>query len=665
MQTWTDGFDKAKLTGWKQLDTVWPDWMPYYPEPPVNHADWKLKGGVLEVTSKANAWSYQLRGQPTDTDYTLAFDMMVPTMTPDRVESFAHRFISRVTGEFEPCWETAAVVRYTDQDHFYRVQFGTIAGGNETGVGGGLALWSPQGGFLQVVPHGGKNFVWRKVKVVCAGDVIEVWLDGKLKIHYRDTVAPNLKGRCGIGAAGTQFYRYDNVALKRNRGVLPAEKAVRPGVGKKVFGLRYFMRQQYLFCNNEPIARIDPASSIIQAVCLRPGYRPMLAFGLHWDQYTGPADNFVNIKEEWVVEKRNGPEFAVRYAFRNPKGNLKVNGRLTVSYDSKRNTYLWDVDTTVKVAEGSTWKNVTHGLSFADPVIHYFVPHSVDVPKPMPFLYDWIVFHGPEGKLFRHPVLHSHVPPAKKDMPLKLDGGQAVMMYDELANPALEFDFSPKTDLRGAFWLCPWAYDVHFQIDPYEKGENIPGGTKHRAKFRYLSVHGPKAKAMFDGSKVHPYWNSLPPRMEYRSGVNTFDKLTPMNVPHRGYPWVGGTWDGKVGHAAPGSLRLNVTKKPARPKQILAHVGGSSFMGRFDARHYTVTGWVKTQGVKGKGARLFVKNGQIVLYSEAVKGDSDWTKFEIQTEILYGITGGAAVGVELDGTGTVWLDDLQVDPGGR
>ena len=664
MGTWEDGFDRDDLTGWQQVNAVWPDVQPYYPKPPVNRAQWRVRDGSLEVQSQANAWSYLLRGAANDRDYTLEFDMLIPAMTPDRVEYFGYRFVSRVTGEFEPCWETAAAIRYTDRDHFYRVQFGTLAGGNERHVGGALALWSPLGGFLQVVPYQGKPFTWRRVKVVAAGDVIEVWLDGKLEIHYRDTVAPVLAGRCGRAAAGTQFYRFDNVRCARNREVQPPEKAVRPGEGRKRFQVRHFLRQRFIFCNNEPIGRIDSDSSMLHEICLRPGYRPMLNFGLHWDQYDGRPQNYVDVRKRWEIERSGDAEFVAAYEYANSPGNVTCTGRLRVTCDGKRDSYVWEVDSTLAVAKGTTWRNQGSGLSFSDPLLFYVVPNSIDVADPMPCLYRWIVFDGADGAVYRHPILHDHVPRVEDQMRVKSDGGLAAIMYDPLANPALEFDFDPKANPQAGFWLCPWAYDVHFLINPYGPNETIPGGTSHRVKFRYRSIHGPAAKKFFERAKTHPYFESLPPRVVFTSGLNTFNNSTPMAEPHRAYPWLGGQWDQEVGHSAPGSMRLEVTDAGS-PKAIRAKLGGSPFMGRFESRQYTITGWVKTENVRGKGAALFAQNGGVKVHgSRRLTGTNDWQKLELRTEILYSLISGAA-GTELDGTGTIWLDDFEVAPLGR
>jgi len=658
MQTWKDTFGKSKLAGWEQLDAVLPDVMPYYPRRPVNRADWQVKDGCLAVESKESAWSYLLRGEAGDTDYTLRFDMLVPAMTPDRTEYFGDMLLSHRPGEFEPCWETAAIVRYVDSDHFYRIAFGMLAG-----EPGAVALWSPQGGFLQVVPYQGRPFAWRKVKVVCARDVVEVWLDGELAIHYRDTVAPNLKGRCGIGAAGKQFYRFRNVRRGRNRGVLPAGKATRPGVGRKRFRLQKFLRQDFLFCNNEPIACIAHDTPWLREVVLRPGYQPMLKFGLQWDQQGADPDSFVNTNELWVVEKTDGPQFVLRYRNRNHSGSARCSGRLTVGYDAKRGSYTWDVDTTVEVAKGRTWTNSDVGLQYAHPHPYHCLPPSVEMPDPWPCLYQWVVFDGADGKVWRHPLLHKHVPPIEKQMRVNSRGGRIVMMHNPHANLAVELDFDPKRNPQAGWWLCPWMYEIHCLFNPYKMNEAIPAGTKHRVKFRYVSMHGPTADRMLDASEVHPYFRSLPARMEYTAGVNTFDALTPMDAPHRGYVWDGGTWDPEVGHDKAGSLRLDGAG-PGKPARAEVVIGGSSFMGRFDAPRYRVTGWVKTEKVRGKGAALVVRAGDAIARSQQVKGTTGWQRLTLETELLYG-AGSVPVGLELDGPGTAWLDDFQIEPIGR
>ncbi len=649
----------ATLQGWERLDMVLPDVMPYYPPRPVNHAEWSERDGVLHVESKAPAWSYLLQGDARDSDYALEFAFLLPAMVPDRVEYFGMNMLGYRPGEFEPCWETCAVVRYTDRDHFYRIAFSTLAGdSNGLGPGGAVALWSPAGGFLQVVPFQSKPFVWRQVKIVTAGPVIEVWVDGELAIHYRDTVAPVLAGRHGIGVFGDQFYRFKDVRKSANTQVLPAEQATWPGKEPPRFRMAYFLRQQFLFCNNEPLGRIDPASSIVHEVRLRPGYKPLTMIGLHWDQYNGPQ-NVVDVKEEWVVEKTNGPEFVARYRFRNPGGNVFCNGRLTVTYDAKRETYLWELDTTVEVAAGKSWKNDHFGLSFADPVPYDHVPPAVEVADPWQCRYQWIVFQDPEGKLYRHPLFHNHVPKIEDQMKFNPAGGMAALLHDPLGNLALEFDFDSNPKLRPAWWLCPWAYDIHFLINPYEPGQEIPGGTKHHVKFRYRSVHGAEAQRLMDNSTVHPYFATLPSRTIFTGGVNTFAVTKPCTEPQAEYFWEGGVRDEEVGREDNFSLRLT-NDNPGRKARSAVGIGGSNFMGRFSSRKYRLSGWIRTRGVQGQGAALFVRSGENVAYSGRVTGDSEWTRVELETELLYGVLM-ASIGVELEGTGTAWLDDFLLE----
>ena len=650
---------KSAPAGWERLDMVLPDVMPYYPARPVNCPDWREAGGALQAESYAAAWSYLLQGDPQDADYTLEFDFQLPAMVPDRVEYFGANMIGYRPGEFEPCWETCAVVRYTDRDRFYRVSFGTLAGdGDGLGPGGAVALWSPAGGFLQVVPYCGKAFVWRQVKIVAAGPVIEVWLDGELVIHYRDTVAPVPAGRWGIGVFGQQFYRFRHVRKSADTQVLPAEEATCPGKDAPCFRVGYFLRQPFLFCNNEPLGRLDPASSIIHEVRLRPGYKPLAMIGLHWDQYSGPR-NVVDVREEWVVENAGGPEFVARYRFRNPGGNVYCRGRLTVSYDAQRESYLWEVDTTVEVAPGQTWKNDHFGLSFADPVPYDHIPPAVEMPDPWECRYQWVVFEAPDGRLYRHPLIHNHVPALADQMQLNPAGGLAVLMHDPLGNLALEFDFDGDPQARPGWWLCPWAYDLHFLLNPYEPGYEIPGGTQHHVKFRYLSVRGEEAQRLLEASTVHPYFAMLPDRLIYSGGMNTFALTKPCTEPQAEYFWEGGERDEEIGRDDHYSLRLS-NDGPDQQVRSAVGIGGSNFMGRFRDRRYRLTGWIRTRGVAGPGAALFVRSGENTAYSARVSGDSEWTEVELETELLYGILM-ASIGIELAGTGTAWLDDFLLE----
>ncbi|MHB9025788.1 MAG: hypothetical protein ACYC7E_16745 [Armatimonadota bacterium] len=644
---------------WQQVNTPLPDVMPYYPKWPVNRATWTMANGVLQAESKVNAWSYYLQGNPADRDYTFSYAMLIPAMAPDRTEYYGHYPIGYRPGEFEPCWETCAVVRYVDAQHFYRVMFGWLAGDIPGGQAGAVALWSPDGGFLQVKPYNGNPFTWQQVKIAAAGPVITVWLDGKPVIHYKDTVAPIQQGKYGLGAFGDQFYRFKEMKQSPNSGLLPDAQAIVPGKEAPRFRLAGFLRQQFLFCNNEPIGRIDPVAPFINEVRLRPGYRPQLSFGLHWDQYNR-TENFVNIPEEWVVEKTDGPEFVARYRLRNTTSSLAVNGRLRVTYDAKRGSYLWEVDTTVEVLPGKTWVNDSAGLSFGDPVPYDHVPNAFPQAQPWRAPYQWIVFQAPDGKYYRHPLYHNYIPPTDEQMRIKSDGGIAVLMDNPYSNPGIQLDFPEVPGQRAGFWVCPWIYDIHFLISPYKHGQTIPGGTKHHAKFRYLTVYGEEAKRMMAESTVHPHFKTVPPRILFTGGVNTFDRQVTGETPHAGYPWGGGEWDQQSGHADHFSLRLKNEK--AGKRTIHIGVGGSVFMGRFDSRRYRITGWVRTDGVTGKGAALFAQNGGHTDYSaKRLTGTSAWQRLSLETELLYGILG-ANIGLELDGAGAVWLDDFELTP---
>ena len=121
-------------------------------------------------------------------------------------------------------------------------------------------------------------------------------------------------------------------------------------------------------------------------------------------------------------------------------------------------------------------------------------------------------------------------------------------MHDPLGNLALEFDFDGDAEARPGWWLRPWAYDIHFLLNAYEPGYEIPGGTRHHVKFRYLSLHGEEALRLFEASTVHSYFATLPERLIFTGGVNTFALTKPCYEPQAEYFWEGGERDEQIGH---------------------------------------------------------------------------------------------------------------------
>jgi hypothetical protein len=74
---------------------------------------------------------------------------------------------------------------------------------------------------------------------------------------------------------------------------------------------------------------------------------------------------------------------------------------------------------------------------------------------------------------------------------------------------------------------------------------------------------------------------------------------------------------------------------------------------------------VKTQDVAGKGATIFIwtndgKNTRTSSCSQRLVGTHDWTRLSFQPDNIRPSTYHVRIGLELDGAGTAWFDDVEL-----
>jgi hypothetical protein len=80
---------------------------------------------------------------------------------------------------------------------------------------------------------------------------------------------------------------------------------------------------------------------------------------------------------------------------------------------------------------------------------------------------------------------------------------------------------------------------------------------------------------------------------------------------------------------------------------------------------YECTGWVKTKDVAGKGATIFVwtsdgKEPKAFHCPQRVVGTQEWTRLAFRPDNIRSSTWFVRIGLELDGTGTAWFDDVEL-----
>jgi hypothetical protein len=113
-----------------------------------------------------------------------------------------------------------------------------------------------------------------------------------------------------------------------------------------------------------------------------------------------------------------------------------------------------------------------------------------------------------------------------------------------------------------------------------------------------------------------------------------------------------GNWDGAVGHAAPGSLKLTGPASIYSLQNVAVQPGAT----------YTLTAWVKTQSVVGRGISLrfpqTAPTTQILTLLPYTSGTQDWTRITSTFSVPASYVGGRLDIIWELTSGTAWVDDV-------
>ena len=222
--------------------------------------------------------------------------------------------------------------------------------------------------------------------------------------------------------------------------------------------------------------------------------------------------------------------------------------------------------------------------------------------------------------------------------------------------------------------ICDMYYDLHCGARPH--GPFEPGQEEHfRYVVKYLSA--PESDGCLARSRPIPIaeddWATHTyPRLEL--GMNSFSQPVGIDRPDdaSGFRPSPPTmvWDREVGHSEKGSLRITAK----RPQETVWSASPPSQIPCQNKLH--ITGMVKTQNVEGKGMFIRVRyhtfvwhpephvEWPVTLESPAVSGTTaGWVRVTVpelhvpKEEFDYLV----CIDVILDGKGTAWLTDVDID----
>ncbi len=597
------------------------------------------------------AWQTQPLGRGEVADAEVAATVTVgPYLTVDPLFETAHHARHMATEQL--AFQGGLVLRAQGTQQ-YRLQL--------SARDGTIALWKTPANFLAAADA--PLVEGRPVRLVVrmAGPRITVSADGTPIIDVIDRVEPILRGRVLAGANHARM-TFDTVKITRLPAamVTPELPAHRPA-----FRVRTWCRARWIFDGAEPVARIGEGKdgkpwagypTSLYSAKLRPGTREAdcipLCYRVLGDWPEAPVAVITDTPDRVVLEARTSD----RAPGRAPTGMTVLRMRLT--YDAGRDTYVYDVDSTVTYLTAR--KPIVEVL---DPWAYGSVGPAYPQAPQWDQRYTYLLWRGEDGRFYRQPLNH-----------YAIFGGLLSATQPEIVYTG-EPDVNPRYELYGdslktrySTGLCTVMFDQHVQ--PMRK-ETVPAGTTERFQWRESSIGGAEAARLLAES-AWSVSDAVRGRIcaRYFPTGTTFDTAQTIRLdmptsmqlfaPPDYY-----TIDPTVGYAAPGSLRMVA----AGADQVVAVRDGASPFGRpFDGREMELTAYVRTEDLDGAftvSLETYPKPEKVV--SPTFTGTTGWQRVTLRVRPQphhYFVTIALSMSAKRGAKGTVWVDDISLRPVG-
>ncbi|MHB9025630.1 MAG: LamG-like jellyroll fold domain-containing protein [Armatimonadota bacterium] len=616
---------------------------------PRTAAAWVEQDGWLGGQASGE-WTYRVIKQSPASNYVVNFDLRIDSASSCRQPAWEsagwvwakYGYNSNIGG-----YEAGVLLRRKGEQ-FYRVMFSAAYGE--------VLLWSPRGGFLQVMPWPIKTGQVYRVSAAVQGPHVTVTIDDKPVIDYWDRTAPLGAGGAALGVhEGAAFFRYVRVSS------LPAFAGAVPPHAPN-FRFRDWHGAKWAWDGNEPIFLSTGCYG--QEAKLVPGYRAQLNTYWYWINYGGDTFYANKLKEFNVKEEGDRLRFELVATDKGEKTWLTGRTDVTLTYDAAKNRYIFDHVSDLIVPDGHKL-GFTHPVEYTDPVMMGHVgsasTHGAQWETPHP----WSVYQHVSGALFKLPHNHADWFPgynepvynAAKGQYLAPKGGFWALVGDPVANPVFTVQDSSMPDSTFHTELCGWGFDVHMQWYPIKTGGTLGPGA-YRVKWQLTAVDGKQGDAWLAQAAFPPTGKDMTKKLlVYTGGVGhleRFDKAVPHASPFGEYPWGDASLqDTRTGHGDSKSLKL------VGPRSAATTTGASQYTEPVEPDTlYEVSAWVKTKDARGEGPGMEF-GGQI--YVPRITGTTNWRKigFICKPNLpLY------IVPIRLfnSGSGTVWFDDFRIRP---
>jgi len=422
--------------------------------------------------------------------------------------------------------------------------------------------------------------------------------------------------------------------------------------------LRYFDR------NLKPI--------VLRDLKLTPDGRPLVAgVQMFWN-----LDGHIITTDllDITVQGRGSDCLTLTVITADPGGVALSRRVLTLSYDDTTASYVYEFACHLDLAAPQTFDR-PGGPGFA----HFEItdPWYCDVPAPtVAFDGGWSA-HGytrllaepADDGVWQMPLNHlaTGIPAPQAFR----DGGMLVLADCPDNNPA--FEFIGPTAARTGIGVCNWGYDVHFRAT-YQRDELYAPICE---TFRVRRCPNERVADLLQRAQPVPAvtysGHDELPRYERHS---SFDKPLRLDEPSGAldpWPWLpagdGARWCKDVGRSDDHSLEIQ-RLEPGVTEWTMDREGEGAWTQRWrTCTGFRVHVWVRTKDVSGRGASLGLRwiiynhpERHPLLCSSTVVGTSDWTR--LTAEILGPVpdaVSAVAIVLRLDGAGTAWFDDIDVE----
>ena len=561
-------------------------------------------------------------------------------------------------GENLPGWDVGVVLRYKDPLNFYRVQLSASRGE--------LALWDSAGGFLQLIPVKVELGQPHALKITARGAHFEVSLDDQPVMDYWDATLPHRSGQVGLAVyqSAVRFTQFavgktgdSDRPMPKHTPKFTLETAEGVPLGDASTDYSQMKNGEViLFDGREPILRLSPTkaggtglSLFLEAMKFKPGWRPAYytvmepAVNYKYPELTGPLPGALQVDKQ-------GDTAVVRVHLEDPTG-MASDHTFTVTYDTQRGVYRYSDDVKAKYTAAQPY--ATAQLELLDPLTYNNrIPGAQVLNKWAPSGHRWHVYTGAGGQWLRYPIVDflGEYNNQQTDWP-KL----STFLYpDPAACPSWELELGWQPEKRQFdLGQCTWGYDFHH----VEEGPTVgfPAGTERNYKLTYTALPPDEAKALYEKSAISPkILSSKEVYAAFDAAGTSFDQTTTLAKPTSTMNW-GGTVDDTVGHTDKHSGRID------GPGVAGAYL--YQYILEQHAKRWWVRGWMKSKDVTGRGLQMRLKYAyqpqpEDLHYLDA-RGTHDWTYFSFVTEVPK-VRDCSNLTFELDGQGTVWLDDIAI-----